>query len=148
MTPQDLAEACAATMWADDSANHWLGTEIVEIGPGHAVMALRIQDHHLNSHRICHGGYIFALADSAFAYASNSHNQWAVAQHNQITYLSPGQPGEVLTATAVEISRHGRSGIYDVTVRGGDGRQVALLRAHSRTIKGQHLPDPAAAPGR
>lgn len=143
MTPQQLAEACAAAMWRDDAANHWLGTRIVSIAPGHAVMALQIADHHLNSHRICHGGYIFALADSAFAYASNSYNQMCVAQMNQITYLSPAQAGETLHAEAVEVSRAGRSAIYDVTVTGGDGRKVALLRAHSRTIKGQHLPQSA-----
>jgi acyl-CoA thioesterase len=144
MSPDELATACAATMWADDSANHWLGTEIVSVGAGRAIMSLQVTDRHLNSHRICHGGYIFALADTAFAYASNSHNQWAVAQHNQITYLSPAQPGETLTASAVEVSRKGRSGIYDVTVTADDGRMVALLRAHSRTISGQHVPDPDA----
>lgn len=139
MTPDEIAEACAAAMWADDSANHWLGTQVVSVTAGRAVMSLRVADHHLNSHRICHGGYIFALADSAFAYAANSHGPMTVAQHNQITYLSPGQPGEVMTATAVEISRAGRSGIYDVTVTGGDGRTIALLRAHSRQVKGHHL---------
>lgn len=139
MTPDETARACAAAMWADDSANHWLGTEIVSIGPGRAVMSLRLRDHHLNSHRIGHGGVIFSLADSAFAYAANSHGPMTVAQHNQITYISPAHPAEVLTATAVEISRHGRSGIYDVTVTGGDGRMIALLRAHSRQIAGHHL---------
>lgn len=139
MTPQEIAEACAATMWAEDSANHWLGTEIVSMAPGRAVMALQVRDHHLNSHRICHGGYIFALADTAFAYAANSHGDMTVAQQNQITYLSPARQGETLTATAVEVTRAGRSGIYDVTVTGQDGRTVALLRAHSRQIPGQHL---------
>ena len=94
-------------------------------------------EHHLNGHRICHGGYIFTLADSAFAFACNSYNQVTVAQQNSITYVNSGQPGERLTARAVESARNGRSGVYDVVVTGGDGRNVALFRGLSRTIKGQ-----------
>lgn len=91
----------------------------------------------LNGHGICHGGFIFTLADSAFAFACNSYNQTTVAQQNQITYLSPGQPEERLTAAAREVSRSGRSGIYDVTVTGEDDRVVALFRGLSRSINGQ-----------
>ncbi|NNK15505.1 MAG: hotdog fold thioesterase, partial [Sulfitobacter sp.] len=87
----------------------------------------------------------FTLADSAFAFACNTYNQNTVAQQNQITYLAPGKEGETLTATAQEVSRTGRSGVYDVTVSGEDGRTVALFRGLSRTVKGQHFPeeDPA-----
>jgi len=93
----------------------------------------------LNGHRICHGGYIFTLADSAFAFACNSYNQNTVAQQNQITYLAPGKQGEILTATATEVSRTGRSGVYDVVVTGEDARTIALFRGLSRSIKGQHF---------
>ncbi len=139
MTPQDIAEACAAAMWAQDHANQSLGSRIDAIGPGHATLSMQVQPQHLNSHSICHGGYVFTLADSAFAYAANSHNQMTVAQQNQITYLSPANANERLTAKAVEVSRSGRSGIYDVTVTGADGRIVAVMRALSRQVKGQHI---------
>jgi acyl-CoA thioesterase len=102
---------------------------------------MKVRDDMLNGHGICHGGFIFTLADSAFAFACNSYNQNTVAQQNQITYLTPGQAGEILTATASEVSRMGRSGIYDVTVTGEDGRTVALFRGLSRTVKGQHFPE-------
>ncbi|MGC1505202.1 MAG: hydroxyphenylacetyl-CoA thioesterase PaaI [Sulfitobacter sp.] len=139
MTPQERARKCADLMFASDAASSGLGMTIEDIGPGHAVMQMRVRADMLNGHRICHGGFIFTLADSAFAFACNSYNQLVVAQQNQITYLAPGQEGEQLTATAVETSRTGRSGIYDVTVTGEDGRTVALFRGLSRTIKGQHF---------
>lgn len=143
MTPQERAERSAKAMWAGDSASKWLGMRIDEIAPGRSVMSFQIEEHHLNGHRICHGGYIFALADSAFAFACNSYNQLTVAQENAITYLSPGREGERLTATAVEAARTGRSGVYDVTVTGEDGRKVALFRGLSRTVKGQHFDEDA-----
>jgi acyl-CoA thioesterase len=109
------------------------------VGPGTATMSFTVEDHHLNGHDICHGGYIFTLADSAFAFACNSYNQLAVAQENQITFLSPGRKGERLTAVAAEAAKTGRSGVYDIIVTGGDGRKVALFRGLSRIIKGQHF---------
>lgn len=137
MTPQERAERSAAAMWAGDAASKWLGMTLDAIGPGTSTMSFVVQDHHLNGHKICHGGYIFTLADSAFAFACNSYNATTVAQENQITFLSPGKPGEKLTAHAVESARTGRSGVYDVTVTGEDGRKVALFRGLSRTVKGQ-----------
>ena len=137
MTPQDRAEQSAAAMWASDAASKWLGMSLDAVGPGTATMSFTVMDHHLNGHRICHGGYIFTLADSTFAFACNSYNQVTVAQENSINYLTPGQPGERLTATAVEAARSGRSGVYDITVTGEDGRKIALFRGLSRTIKGQ-----------
>ncbi|MBP0482402.1 hydroxyphenylacetyl-CoA thioesterase PaaI [Sagittula salina] len=145
MTPQERAERSAAAMWAGDIASQTLGISLDEIGPGRAVLSMAVQPHHLNGHRICHGGFIFTLADSAFAFACNSYNQVTVAQENQITFLMPGQPGERLTATAQEQARPGRSGVYDVTVTGQDGRKIALMRGLSRTIKGS-LFDEAADP--
>ena len=139
MTPQLRAERSAEAMWANDRASKWLGMSLDAIGPGTATMSFTVQDHHLNGHSICHGGYIFTLADSAFAFACNSYNENTVAQQDQITYLSPGRAGERLTATATETSKTGRSGIYDITVTGEDGRKVAVFRGLSRTIKGHHF---------
>lgn len=139
MTPQERAERSAAAMWVNDNASKWLGMTLEAIGPGTATMSFVVQDHHLNGHSICHGGYIFTLADSAFAFACNSYNENTVAQQNQITYLSPGRAGERLTALAEETSKTGRSGIYDITVTGEDGRKVAVFRGLSRTIKGRHF---------
>ena len=139
MTPQERAEKSAEAMWATDSASKWLGMSLDAVGPGTATMSFTVQEHHLNGHRICHGGYIFTLADSAFAFACNSYNQVTVAQTNSITFVSPGQPYERLTARATEVSRSGRSGVYDITVTGEDGRTVALFRGQSRTLKGQNF---------
>ncbi|SPH24656.1 Acyl-coenzyme A thioesterase PaaI [Defluviimonas aquaemixtae] len=139
MTPQDRAERSAATMWAGDAASKLLGMTLDAVGPGRAVLSFTVGPEHLNGHGICHGGYIFTLADSAFAFACNSYNRIVVAQHNAITYLSPGREGERLKAEAVEVSLNGRSGTYDVTVTGGDGRKVALFRGASRQVEGQHF---------
>lgn len=139
MTPQARAEKSASTMWATDKASQNLGMRIDHIAPGTATLSMTVGDNMLNGHGICHGGYIFTLADSAFAFACNSYNQLVVAQQNQITYLAPGKAGERLTATAIEQTKTGRSGIYDVTVTGEDSRIVALFRGLSRTIKGQHF---------
>ena len=141
MTPLDRARKCAELMFAADRASPGLGMQIADIGPGRAVMTMPVREDMLNGHHICHGGFIFTLADSAFAFACNSYNQNTVAQQNQITYLSPGKAGETLTATATETSRTGRSGVYDVTVTGQDGRTIALFRGLSRTVKGQHFPE-------
>lgn len=145
MTPQDRAEKCAELMFAQDAASPGLGMRIVEVGPGRAVMEMPVRADMLNGHRICHGGFIFSLADSAFAFACNSYNQYAVAQQNQITYLAPGKEGEMLRAEAREVSRTGRSGIYDVTVTGEGGRTVALFRGLSRTVKGTHFAEEGTA---
>ncbi|MCV2872394.1 hydroxyphenylacetyl-CoA thioesterase PaaI [Defluviimonas sp. WL0050] len=139
MTPQERAEKSAAAIWAGDAASKHLGMSLDAVGPGRAVMSFTVRAEHLNGHGICHGGYIFTLADSAFAFACNSQNRLVVAQQNSITYLSPGREGERLTAEAVEVSLSGRSGIYDVTVTGDDGRKVALFRGLSRQIEGQHF---------
>ncbi len=139
MTPQECAEKSAAALWAEDRAAHTLGATMDAIKPGHARFSMQVRSDMTNGHGICHGGVIFTLADIAFAFACNSYNQIVVAQHNSITYLSPGRVGEVLVAVADEISRTGRSGIYDVIVTGEDGRTVALFRGHSRQINGQHF---------
>ncbi|WP_133489053.1 hydroxyphenylacetyl-CoA thioesterase PaaI [Aliiroseovarius marinus] len=139
MTPQEIAEKSADAMWADDPASQELGMRIDAIAPGRAVMSMEIRKDMVNGHGICHGGFSFTLADSAFAFACNSYNNRVVGQHCQVTYLSPGKLGERLTATATEVSRAGRSGIYDVTVTGEDGRNVVIFRGHSRQVSGTHF---------
>lgn len=146
MTPQQRAEKSAAAMLAQDVASPGMGMTLDSISPGGAEMSMEVAPHMLNGHRICHGGFIFALADSAFAFACNSYNQATVAQQNQITYLAPAQLGERMTATATEVSRSGRSGVYDVRVTGADGRSIALFRGLCRTIKGQNFPEEEPTP--
>lgn len=141
MTPQARAEKASKAMFAADKASSSLGMEIATIAPGAATLTMRVADHMLNGHRICHGGYIFTLADSAFAFACNSYNKLTVAQQNQITYIAPGKAGELLTAAATETALSGRSGVYDVMVTGEDGRTVATMRGLSRTIKGHLFPE-------
>lgn len=140
MTPQELAEASARAMWEDDSASQHLGMKIEHIAPGEATLSMVVTREMANGHGNCHGGYMFTLADSAFAFACNTYNQVTVAQHCSVTYLSPGRIGDRLIATAKEVSRRGRSGVYDVRVVNRDGEQIAEFRGHSRTIKGTHLP--------
>ena len=140
MTPQEIAEASAAAMWNDDAASRRLGMNLEHVGPGTATLSMVVTQEMSNGHGTCHGGYIFLLADSAFAFACNAHNQRAVAQHCSITYLVPGRIGERLTAEAREVSRRGRSGIYDIRITNEDGEQLAEFRGHSRTVKGTHIP--------
>jgi acyl-CoA thioesterase len=128
-------------MFSQDTASQGLDIAIEEIGVGHARLSMTVGPNMLNGHGICHGGYIFTLADSAFAFACNTYNQLTVAQQNQITYVEAGKLGERLIATASELSKTGRSGTYDVVVTGDNGRKIALFRGLSRTIKGQHFPE-------
>jgi acyl-CoA thioesterase len=142
--PRAVAQACAAAMWAEDSASRGLGMELLEVGPGTATIAMTITAAMVNGHGTCHGGFIFTLADSAFAFACNAYDERTVAQHCSITFLKPGRLGDRLMASAVERSRAGRSGIYDVAVRTAAGEPVAEFRGHSRSIGGAILAAPAA----
>ena len=137
MTPKERAKKAAAIMWENDRASPWIGIRLDTIDEGRSKMSLVVQDHHVNGHDICHGGIIFTLADSAFAFACNSRNQNTVAQHNSITYISPGKLGDTLTADAKEVSLSGRSGIYDVTVTNQNNDVIAEFRGCSRAIRGQ-----------
>jgi len=139
LSPDDLARACADAMWKEDDASSGLGMKIVEIAPGRATLTMTVRPDMVNGQRIAHGGFIFTLADSAFAFACNSHNARAVAAQGHITFIKPGKLGDVLVATAREVSRRGRSGIYDVRVTSGDD-VIAEFRGHSRTIPGTWLP--------
>ncbi len=140
MTPQEIAEASARAMWNDDSASQRLDMALDHIAPGEATLSMTVTDAMSNGHGNCHGGFIFTLADSAFAFACNSYNQVTVAQHCSVTYLIPGRIGDRLTAMAREVSRRGRSGIYDIRITNQNGEHVAEFRGHSRTVKGTHLP--------
>jgi acyl-CoA thioesterase len=144
LAPQALAEAAGAAMYERDSASRWLGITLLEIRPGYARMAMTVRETMLNGHLSCHGGFIFTLADSAFAFACNSYNLNAVGAGCSIDYLAPGQLGDVLTAEAVEQSLSGKSGIYDITVRNQDGRALALFRGKSLRIGGQLVAQPAS----
>lgn len=140
MDASELARACADVMWAEDEASRSLGMELVTVEPGHAVLTMSVTERMVNGHKLCHGGYIFALADSAFAFACNTHNQRTVAQHCAITFLNAARLGDRLVAQSIERQRAGRSGIYDVTVTREEGFVIAEFRGHSRTIEGEWLP--------
>ncbi|WP_068302517.1 hydroxyphenylacetyl-CoA thioesterase PaaI [Pararhodobacter sp. CCB-MM2] len=141
MTPDELAQACADAMWADDNATQHLGMQLSDVRAGHATMTMTVRPEMTNGHKICHGGYIFTLSDSAFAFACNTYNQRVVAQMAQVTFLAPAFEGDVLRAEAREVWKQGRGGIYDITVTRADGVKIAEFRGHSRSIKGTHLPD-------
>jgi acyl-CoA thioesterase len=144
LSPDDLARACAEAMWKEDEASQGLGMEIVEVRAGQATLAMTVKPHMVNGQRIAHGGFIFLLADSAFAFACNTHNERVVAAQGNISFIKPGKLGDRLVATAREISRSGRSGIYDVRVTVGDA-VIAEFRGHSRVIGGTWLPAEADA---
>ena len=132
--PESLAQRAAEAMWAEDRASRGLGMVLEEAGAGRARLSMGVTEAMVNRHGICHGGFIFALADSAMAFAANSHGGRAVAQHCAVSFLRPGRHGQVLSATATERVRAGRSGIYDVKVETEDGTVVAEFRGQIRTI--------------
>lgn len=136
-TPQELALAASQAMWSRDNATHALGMELVSISPGRAVLRMKVRSDMVNGHHICHGGLIFTLADSAFAYACNSYNLNTVASGCSIDFLAPGREDDVLEATAVERSAAGRTGVYDVEVKVLGAQTVALFRGKSYRIKGE-----------
>jgi acyl-CoA thioesterase len=147
MTPaeaQALAERVAAAMFERDTASHALGMRLVRIAPGHAEVAMTVRGDMLNGHAICHGGFIFTLADSAFAYACNSYNLNTVASGCAIDFLAPAREGDVLTAVAQERSASGRTGVYDIEVHSASGGRIALFRGKSYRIKGHVVADPPA----
>jgi len=134
---QRLAEACADAMWREDRASKWLGIKIEEVRPGYARLSMRVTPHMINGHDLCHGGMIFTLADSTFAYACNSHNHRTVAAGCSIEFLVPAHLGDLLTAEGVEQARAGRSGVYDMKVTNQQGELIALFRGKSASIKGK-----------
>ena len=141
MSPDETAKACAQVMWAGDRASQGLGMRLVGVGAGTATLAMSVRDDMVNGHGIAHGGFVFSLADSAFAFACNSHDVRTVAYGCTITYLAPTRLGDDLVAVAVERSRVGRTGTYDVTVSTSE-RVVAEFRGTSRTVGGSLLGRP------
>lgn len=131
--PAALARLCAERMWETDHASQGLGIVIEAVGPGTATLSMTIRPDMANGHGMAHGGFVFALADSAFAFACNTYDEVCVAGQCQIHYLAPGRLGARLTAEARETSRVGRSGIYDVTVSDG-AAVIAEFRGQSRTL--------------
>ena len=138
----ELAERVAAAMYARDTASKALGMTIVEVNAGHAELTMPVRADMLNGHAICHGGFIFTLADSAFAFACNSYNFNTVASGCGIDFVAPAREGDVLTARARERALAGRTGVYDVEVANQRGETVALFRGKSYRIKGHLVEDP------
>jgi len=136
MTEDELAIATAQVMWRDDNASKWLGIKVEEVRPGYARLSMAVTGNMVNGHNLCHGGLIFMLADSAFAFACNSHNQRAVAAGASIEFLAPAFLGDVLTAEGVEQAVQGRTGVYDMRVTNQKQQLIALFRGKSATIKG------------
>lgn len=134
--PQALAELAGKTMYERDPASQALGMLLAEIRPGYARMTMPVRADMLNGHQTCHGGYIFMLADSAFAFACNSHNHNTVGAGCTIDYLAPGREGDLLTAEATEQALAGKTGVYDVKVSNQEGRTIALFRGKSHRVSG------------
>ena len=133
MDAAETARRCAERMYADDAASQSLGITISDVAPGTAIASMKVRDDMVNGHRICHGGYIFTLADTAFAFACNTHGPAVVAAGADVSFLAPVRAGDALVAEGVERVVRGRSGLYDVTVRCGE-TVVAELRGRSRAI--------------
>lgn len=131
----DAVRAHAEAMWRDDRASRGMGMRLEHVASGHSRLSMTITETMANGHGICHGGFIFSLADSAMAFAANQRGEADVAQHAAVTFLRPGRVGETLVAEATERARAGRSGIYDVRVSNADGALVAEFRGHTRTLR-------------
>ncbi len=142
MTPQQIAERCAAIMWPEDHAARGLGMAIVSVGPGTARLTMRVRQDMVNGHGTCHGGFIFALADSTFAYACNSDNHRAVAAGVDINFLAPAHLDDTLVGHGQARHQGGRSGVYDIEVSNQDGRLIAVFRGRSSRIKGHFFEAP------
>ncbi|MCP5179277.1 MAG: hydroxyphenylacetyl-CoA thioesterase PaaI [Pseudomonadales bacterium] len=138
-TPQQIAERVRDLMWVNDRASQSLGIEVLRVAPGEAVLRMRVREDMLNGHGTCHGGLIAAFADSAFGFACNTYDELTVASGFGIDLLAPAQLGDELTATAKELSRARRTGVYDVDVRNQDGTRIAAFRGRSHTLPGKRI---------
>ena len=135
--PQAIAERVRDHMWATDRASQGMGMEVAAIGPGHCTMTMTVREDMLNGYGTCQGGLMTTLADSCFAFACNAYNEITVAAGFDVQIVAPGKLGDVLTATALEISKTGRLGVYDVDVRNQRGERVLAFRGRSYTMKGK-----------
>ena len=143
---QALARRVGEAMFAADRASReTMGMQLLACEPGRAVMRMTVRPLHLNGHQICHGGFIFTLADSTFAFACNSHNKNAVAAGCSIEFLKPAHAGDVLTCEGVEQTLQGRHGIYDMKVTNQKGEVIAMFRGKSAVIPGQIFPEQEGA---
>ena len=134
MSPDELARRCAQVMWTDDRASQAMGMRLDSVGPGRATIAMRVRDDMVNGYGLCHGGYVAALADSAFAFACNTYDEVTVAAGFDVTFVTSARLGDDLLAIACERARYGRSGLYDVSVQDAGGRVVAEFRGRSRSL--------------
>ena len=141
--PQTIAERVRDHMWASDRASQALGMRVTAIGPGACTMTMTVREDMLNGYGTCQGGLLAALADSCFAFACNAYNEVTVASGFNVEIVAPGRAGDVLTATAVEVSKAGRMGVYDVDVRNQRDERVAAFRGRSYTMKGKPVLAPA-----
>ncbi len=137
LTPQQTADRVRDHMFAGDRATQSLGMQVVAVSPGGATLTMPVRDDMLNGHGTCHGGFIAALADSAFAFACNSYGEMTVAAGFAIDFIAPGRCGDVLTAVCTEVARAGRSGVYDTLVTDQHGERIAVFRGRSHTFKGR-----------
>ena len=141
---QRTADLVREGMLKNDRASKMLGMQIVSVTPGHATLTMAIRDDMLNGHDICHGGLITTLADSAFAFACNSYNELTVASGFSMDLMAPGRLGDVLTARCAEVSKAGRTGVYDTEITNQRGERIAVFRGRSYTMKGKPAVPPAS----
>ncbi len=139
MNPQQIAEACRDAMWLNDRASKSLGMQVLAVGPGTATLVMTVREDMLNGHDICHGGLITTLADSAFAFACNAYNEVSVAAGFDVNLLAAARLGDRLVAVAAELSKSGRTGVYDIAVSNQRDERIAAFRGRSYTIKGRAL---------
>jgi acyl-CoA thioesterase len=137
--PHAIAEAVRLGMFMDDAASRGLGMEIEEVGPGYARISMTVRPDMLNGFKMCHGGFITTLADSAFAFACNSYNEVTVASGIVVDFLAPAYEGDRLVAECHEVARTGRTGVYDIEVMNQDDKAVVVMRGRSHTIKGKQV---------
>lgn len=137
LTPQQTADLVRVGMLANDNVTLGFGMQIHEVTPGGAVLSMTVREDMLNGHKTCHGGLISTLADSTFAFACNSYNELTVASGFSVDFMAPARAGDVLIARATEVSRAGRTGVYDVEVSKQNGERIAVFRGRSYTLKGK-----------
>ena len=145
LNPDQVAQRCADIMWEDDHAARGLGIAITAVSAGRATLRMTVRQDMVNGHGICHGGFIFTLADTNFAYACNGYNHRAVAAGVDINFITPAHLGDVLTADGGMRHQGGRSGVYDIEVRNQDDRLIALFRGRSSRIKGQFFDEASSS---
>ena len=136
-TPQQMADRVREGLFANDRASKAMGMQVLDVTPGQATVSMTVRSDMLNGHDICHGGIIATLADSAFAFACNSHGEMTVASGFSIDLVAPAPLGDVLTARCTEVAKAGRTGVYDTDVSNQRGERIAVFRGRSHTVKGK-----------